>query len=288
MKMFRRIKRILAITLFTSVISAGSMTAGEIKQQVEKISDEAVISNFQMPDTDTIIASFTSLLNTAKDMVNNAVETMTVFKEQAENATEDLDLPAKADVPTEGVINNALDAVSVLKEQAEGLKEKTAGITDALNTAQVSGLEEVSLVRVVDGDTLTIVAEDGLEYKVRLIGIDTPESVHADKTKNNEYGKMASEHTKEILADVDTLYLEYDKQVTDKYNRTLAYVWFSPETEDINNMLNARIIADGFAVDKVYKPNNKYADEFAKICNEASENGKGLWEDDGFHELTGR
>ena len=59
-----------------------------------------------------------------------------------------------------------------------------------------------------------------------------------------------------------TLYLEYDVQKTDRYHRVLAYVWL---TDDVNpddiatNMLNAKLVADGYAVAKEFKPNVKYS-----------------------------
>ncbi len=162
-------------------------------------------------------------------------------------------------------------------------------IEEAKNsTATQTEFEEVSLVYVVDGDTLVVLGDDGLEYKVRLIGIDTPESVHSDVEKNNVFGEDASRHTKEMLENVQTLYLEYDKQVTDVYNRTLAYVWMTPDTTDVSNMLNAKILMDGYAIDKVYEPNHKYADVFANLCLEANENHTGLWQAEGYHALTGR
>lgn len=138
-------------------------------------------------------------------------------------------------------------------------------------------LEEVTLVSVVDGDTLWVVGSDSLEYKVRLIGIDTPESVHSDASKNNEYGTMASDHTKELLDDVETLYLEYDEEVTDIYNRVLAYVWLSPDTSDVSNMLNAKILIDGYAVNKEYAPNTTYAAQFQELCTKAKTSETGLW-----------
>lgn len=146
-------------------------------------------------------------------------------------------------------------------------------------------LEEVELVYVIDGDTLLVIGEDGLQYKVRLIGIDTPESVNADESKNNQYGEMASDHTKELLKDVTTLYLEYDELTTDVYNRTLAYVWLSSDTSNTGNMLNARILYDGYAIDKVYEPNDKYADDFSIIRNDAEENERGLWSNYGYKTL---
>ena len=133
-----------------------------------------------------------------------------------------------------------------------------------------------------------MIGEDGLEYKVRLIGIDTPESVHSDASKNNEYGKMASEHTKKLLSNTDVLYLEYDIHMTDKYNRTLAYVWTKKEPSGLEDMLNYQILSDGYAIDKVFKPNCKYAENFNKICKKANDGQKGLWQYDGYREIVER
>ena len=88
---------------------------------------------------------------------------------------------------------------------------------------ELHGLYEV--VRVVDGDTI-IVDIDGTETRVRLIGVDTPESVHPDDTLNSERGKIASDFTSALLTGKQ-VYLEYDKEMTDKYGRTLAYVFLS-------------------------------------------------------------
>lgn len=137
-------------------------------------------------------------------------------------------------------------------------------------------LTECVVKHVVDGDTI-YVDIGGNELKVRLIGIDTPESVHTDESKNTKAGELASQHTKSILSEGMVVYLEYDIAIMDKYDRTLAYVWLSDDTSDLLNMLNARILSDGYAIDKVYAPNNKYAKEFSEISAEACSQKKGLW-----------
>lgn len=148
----------------------------------------------------------------------------------------------------------------------------------------------VTLESVVDGDTLWV-TKDGELVKVRLIGIDTPESVHQDETKNNEYGKMASNHTKELLSRVDTVYLQYDVEANDQYGRELCYVWFRQDVDtesmqDVRNyMLNAIILCDGYAYDKVFLPNCEYADFFQQLREEAEETKSGLWLYDEFAAL---
>lgn len=158
---------------------------------------------------------------------------------------------------------------------------------ESMTAQEKTPLEKVSLVHVADGDTISVIAKDGYEYRVRLIGIDTPESVNPDDSKNIEYGVRASEHTKGILEEVETLYLEYDKEHTDSYGRVLAYVWLSEDSSSLANMLNAKLLADGYAVDKVYSPNDRYAQVFRDIRLDAEKKGFGLWEYDGYKVLVG-
>lgn len=75
---------------------------------------------------------------------------------------------------------------------------QTVTISMTANSTIVTNLQEAMIVKVIDGDTLVVNIE-GEEKKVRLILVDTPESVHPDKTKNTEYGKLASVFTSEQL-----------------------------------------------------------------------------------------
>ena len=88
-------------------------------------------------------------------------------------------------------------------------------------------LEQATVIRVIDGDTYELEIS-GEKQKVRLIGVDTPESVAPSdyRTENTEEGKEVSQIVKEKFQDIDTVYVEYDVSPTDKYGRTLAYVYF--------------------------------------------------------------
>ena len=130
-----------------------------------------------------------------------------------------------------------------------------------------TGLYEV--VRVVDGDTI-VINYNGKEEKVRLIGVDTPESVHPNKEKNNEYGTLASKYTKSKL-EKKSVSLEFDVQERDKYGRLLAYVYLD------GKMYNKTLLEDGYAQVATYPPNVKYVDDFLKIEKKAKENNAGLW-----------
>lgn len=125
------------------------------------------------------------------------------------------------------------------------------------------------VVSVVDGDTIWL-NMDGENVKVRLIGVDTPESVHADSSKNTEEGQEASDFLKELLTDED-VFLTYDEERYDQYGRTLAYVYLNGE------MVQRILLQEGLAQTMVVEPNTKYAEEFAQLEQEAAEAGAGFW-----------
>lgn len=124
------------------------------------------------------------------------------------------------------------------------------------------------VIRVIDGDTI-VCQVDNVQQPVRMIGIDTPESVHPDAEKNTEAGQIASFITKNILTDT-TVWLETDIQVTDKYGRLLAYIWLEKpdrisDQAIAEKMYNYIILKNGYATLMTIPPNIKYADQFNKI-----------------------
>lgn len=121
------------------------------------------------------------------------------------------------------------------------------------------------VLRVVDGDTIVL---DGNE-KVRLIGVDTPETVHP--TKPVEYfGKEASAFTKK-LCEGKKVRLEYDWQRSDRYGRTLAYVYL---VDGI--FVNAEIVKQGYGFAYTKYP-FKYLEEFRQYERDARVSNAGLW-----------
>lgn len=125
-----------------------------------------------------------------------------------------------------------------------------------------SVLVPCKLERVVDGDTIIVHDPDNKRLRVRLTGINAPESVAEDESRNTEEGRIASKFLKDFLKDTKTVYLEYDVGRTDQYNRTLAYVWIKYESTYV--MVNEVILASGHAKPVYIKPNLKYADDFRK------------------------
>lgn len=126
-----------------------------------------------------------------------------------------------------------------------------------------------NVTRVVDGDTIEL-DFNGTKEKVRLIGIDAPESVHPDADKNVEAGKIVSEYTKEKLEGKE-IALEFDVQERDQYGRLLAYVWVDGE------MYNKHLLSVGYAQVSTYPPNIKYVNDFIEIQRNAREGHIGLW-----------
>jgi micrococcal nuclease len=146
-----------------------------------------------------------------------------------------------------------------------GIDESSNGSSSSAN---IEG--EYQVVRVVDGDTLIILI-DNVEERVRLIGIDTPESVHPDNKKNVPYGDIASDYTKSLVED-KAVELELDVQERDQYGRVLAYVYYK------GTMLNKTLLEKGHATVATYPPNVKYVDDFKTLEEEAKSNNRGLWE----------
>ena len=143
-------------------------------------------------------------------------------------------------------------------------------------------LEKATVVKVVDGDTLAVNVA-GEEKRVRLILVDTPESVHPDESRNNEYGKMASDFTASQIKIGQTIYLQKDVSDVDKYGRLLRYVWLDTptdvksESEVRAKMFNAKLLLEGYAQIATYPPDVKYTEMFTDFQREARDGDKGLW-----------
>ena len=102
------------------------------------------------------------------------------------------------------------------------------------------------MTRIVDGDTIHVDL-DGRDTTIRIIGIDTPEK-DGPYTDEECFGQEATRYTERSLAGRD-VELEFDVDRTDRYDRTLAYVWVG------NELFDERILEDGYAVLLTVPPN---------------------------------
>lgn len=136
--------------------------------------------------------------------------------------------------------------------------------------------DEVIIKNVVDGDTVDIETREGVEERVRLLLIDTPESVHPTEHKQ-KYGKEASDFAKGFLKQGDIVTLEIGNPNRDKYDRLLAYIW----VDGVN--FNQHMLEQGYArVAYVYEPNIKYLDEFKKAESDAKQEKLNIWSIDDY------
>lgn len=127
------------------------------------------------------------------------------------------------------------------------------------------------VTKVVDGDTFWVKMQDGKEEKIRLIGIDAPESRKTGNKDIGYYGKEAKAYVEKLLLG-KSVRLEYDVSRYDRYKRTLAYAYLQNGT-----FLNEHLIREGYAMTLTVPPNVKYAERFAKLQAEARQKKKGLW-----------
>ena len=157
--------------------------------------------------------------------------------------------------------------------------------------SQESNLDAVKFIRTVDGDTIIVEDKTGEHKRVRMIGIDTPESVAKEEERNNKYGVMASDYTKELLSNADTLYLEYDIDNDDQYDRILAYVWLEDVKDTFDeeaikeSMVNAIIVKNGYGIGRRYEPTVAHDDILQLLTKEAEASNAGLWQYQGFRNL---
>lgn len=159
-----------------------------------------------------------------------------------------------------------------------GLAACSGAPTTSAPQVSSSGLSPVEaldgpfeVIRVVDGDTIHVQV-GSKDVKVRLIGIDTPETVAPGRPVGC-FGPEASAEAHSLM-DGRSVFLEYDasQDRLDKYGRTLAYVWLSP-TDSVNEDL----LLGGFAEEYTYREPYHHRDAFIAAQDAAITAGAGLW-----------
>ena len=128
-----------------------------------------------------------------------------------------------------------------------------------------------TVIYVSDGDTIGVEI-DGVEERVRLIGIDTPETKKPD-TPIECFGPEATAFTESLLPKGTSLHVQRDVEARDVYGRLLAYVYRS----DDGLFVNLEIIGQGYALPLTIPPNVAHADEFVVAARNAEATNVGLW-----------
>ena len=131
--------------------------------------------------------------------------------------------------------------------------------------------EKVKFIDCVDGDTIKI-SLDNKEYTVRMLAVDTPESVHPTKPVEY-YGKEASDYTCNKVKNAKKLEVEYDEnsEKLDKYDRLLVWVFVD------GKLLQKDLVENGYAKVAYLYGDYKYTEELENVQELASANNLGIW-----------
>lgn len=145
---------------------------------------------------------------------------------------------------------------------------------ELVEVSQTEGIEpfgyiNAKVIKVTDGDTLTV-SYNNQDFKVRLLDVDTPESVKAG-VEAQPYSKEASDFTKEVLTD-KTVRLIFEKGTTDQYGRLLAHLLLEDGT-----FYNATLIQKGYAISVFYSPNTLLKKYYAELQDKAIADKAGFW-----------
>ena len=140
------------------------------------------------------------------------------------------------------------------------------------STATPAPFVRGTVVRVIDGDTILVRGAGGRIEDVRLLGIDTPETVDPRKPVQC-YGPEASAFAKHLETG-RAVTLAYDRELHDRYGRFLAYVWLEGKRPVF---VNAVLVERGYARTYPFPPNTAHATLFAALERSAAVAGRGLW-----------
>lgn len=133
-----------------------------------------------------------------------------------------------------------------------------------------------TVTHVVDGDTIDV-RIGGRNERIRLIGIDTPETKKPN-TPIQCYGPEASAFTAALLPVGTAVRIERDVVGRDDYGRLLGYVYLADgATNADSTFVNMEIIRQGYARTLSIAPNTIHARDFAAAANTANTEDLGLW-----------
>lgn len=128
---------------------------------------------------------------------------------------------------------------------------------------------ETTVTRIVDGDTLYVA---DLQERVRLIGVDAPETRHPQRGVEC-FGREAAAHLGELVPPGTEVVVTFDVERQDRYDRPLGYLWRGSD----ERFVNLAMVEDGYAQVLTVPPNVRYTDRFVAAQRHARGAGRGLW-----------
>jgi endonuclease YncB( thermonuclease family) len=175
--------------------------------------------------------------------------------------------------------------VEVATERSTAVTETTDGLTDTAEptllptdtqepelaltvgdeTALTSAGELATVTRIIDGDTIEVTI-DGQSYRVRYIGMDTPE-------RGQPFADLATEANRQLV-EGQSVRMVKDISETDRYGRLLRYVYLQDGT-----FVNAELVRQGYAQIATYPPDVQFQAHFLELQQQAREAAVGLWAD---------
>ena len=153
--------------------------------------------------------------------------------------------------------------------------EPTATTTAEPTFGPIGQTTEATVVRVTDGDTI-VVAYGGQEYKVRYIGMDTPETV--DPSSDVQWMGPQATAANADLVEGKTVFLEKDVSEVDRFDRLLRYVWLTDGAAW--TLVNLELVRQGVASAKSYPPDVMYDELYSSPEGERTPSALGLWASD--------
>lgn len=165
----------------------------------------------------------------------------------------------------------SLDDVIQSITNKNGIEETLSTVDADKKSSEEIILEKAIIVDVIDGDTIKVEFSNGNVETIRLLLVDTPETVKPD-TPEQPFGKEASDYMKKRLIKDTVVDIERGIEERDKYDRLLAYVYVN------GKQINEELVKEGLArVAYVFEPNTKYLERLKNAETEAKTKGIGIW-----------
>lgn len=129
-----------------------------------------------------------------------------------------------------------------------------------------------TIAEIVDGDTVIVEFSNGQKETVRLLGIDTPETI--DPTRPVQcFGAEASAELARLIPVGSAVRMERDVEARDRFGRLLAYIYRASD----QLFVNVALVEGGFADLSIYEPNSAYRSELTSAVTSARTRTRGLW-----------